>query len=281
MNLRKLMLGVGAVCLLSFPLLAQNAAPYYVLDGYGGVHAGGGAPTISPSTPYFGWDIAKAVQFVPVASSSSNYGDGIFVLDGYGGIHKGGKLSGVTTTPNTPYWGWNIARDLVYRIIDPQAYGAYSSSSSISISSSTKTVLVSFYINMPDAGYALLTASAGCWNPSAYDIAVRYGIGIDSDTTHDQGTERWNAMPTGYIASTYECDMLNTSRLISLTAGQHYFYFLAWRSGGTGTASIAFPTLMAVYINKDYRGYSRVVEPENSEVMPAPASQPSTAGVVK
>ena len=37
-------------------------AAVYVLDGLGGVHAGGGAPVLSPSTPYFGFDIARDLE---------------------------------------------------------------------------------------------------------------------------------------------------------------------------------------------------------------------------
>jgi hypothetical protein len=34
---------------------------YYVLDGFGGIHAGGGAQKIIPPTPYFGWNIARGL----------------------------------------------------------------------------------------------------------------------------------------------------------------------------------------------------------------------------
>jgi len=74
---------------------------YYVLDGYGGVHAGGGAPVMIPTAPYFGWDIAKDME---LAST------GYYVLDGYGGVHAGGGASAMT--PTTPYFGWDIARDM-------------------------------------------------------------------------------------------------------------------------------------------------------------------------
>ncbi len=75
---------------------------FYVLDGYGGIHAGGGAPDITPKTPYFGWDIARNLEMI-------SGGSGFYVLDGYGGIHAGGTASDIT--PKTPYFGWDIARD--------------------------------------------------------------------------------------------------------------------------------------------------------------------------
>jgi hypothetical protein len=86
-------------------LLEQSRATkgYYVLDGYGGVHAGGSVAALSPATPYFGWDIAKDLELTPA-------GTGYYVLDGYGGIHAGGTASAMS--PVTPYFGWNIAKDL-------------------------------------------------------------------------------------------------------------------------------------------------------------------------
>jgi len=48
----------------SAPALGQEGQ-FYVLDGFGGVHAGGGAPAISPATPYFGFDVAVDLTYVP------------------------------------------------------------------------------------------------------------------------------------------------------------------------------------------------------------------------
>jgi hypothetical protein len=76
---------------------------YYVLDGYGGVHAGGEISKISPPTPYFGWDIARDIEFM-------TNGSGYYVLDGYGGIHKGGGAPSLS--PATPYFGFDLAKDL-------------------------------------------------------------------------------------------------------------------------------------------------------------------------
>ena len=76
-----------------------------MLDGYGGIHAGGGAPVMNPVTPYFGWDIARDMEL-------NASGNGYYVLDGYGGIHTGGAAS--TLTSPTPYFGWDIAKDLEF-----------------------------------------------------------------------------------------------------------------------------------------------------------------------
>ena len=43
----------------------SDAAPpvgYYVLDAFGGVHAGGGAPVLLPATPYFGFNVAQDLE---------------------------------------------------------------------------------------------------------------------------------------------------------------------------------------------------------------------------
>ena len=80
---------------------ALDGAPgYYVLDGFGGVHAGGGAPILTP-TPYWGWDVAGDLELAPT---------GCYVLDRFGGVHAGGGAP--ILTPATPYWGWDVAGDL-------------------------------------------------------------------------------------------------------------------------------------------------------------------------
>jgi hypothetical protein len=84
-----------------FVLRLKEKRGYYVLDGYGGVHAGGNAQAMTPSTPYFGWDIAKDLELATT---------GYYALDGYGGVHAGGGASAMS--PAAPYFGWNIARDL-------------------------------------------------------------------------------------------------------------------------------------------------------------------------
>lgn len=125
---------------------ALELAPtgYYVLDKFGGVHRGGGAPLLNPATEYFAWDIARDLKVAP--------GGGIYVLDGFGGIHHGGgapnigglqlgvdiavdlelldgggwymldrngrlRAGGGAVAPlnSTPYFGFNIARDLEIR----------------------------------------------------------------------------------------------------------------------------------------------------------------------
>lgn len=94
---------LGAALLASAPLVASDA-PYYVLDGFGGVHAGGGAPVMSPATPYFGTMQAADLEIAVV---------GYYVLDVLGTVHAGGGAS--PFSPATPYFGVNVARDLELR----------------------------------------------------------------------------------------------------------------------------------------------------------------------
>ena len=43
-------------------LVELAATGVYVLDGFGGVHAGGGAPILLPGTPYFGFDVVQDLE---------------------------------------------------------------------------------------------------------------------------------------------------------------------------------------------------------------------------
>jgi hypothetical protein len=256
MKFKASIIGLGFLLIFSIPLVSQYA-PFYVLDGYGGVHAGGGAPAISPATPYFGWDIAKSFDYVPVASSSSNYGDGILVLDGYGGIHKGGKLLGISVTA-TPYFGWDIARAIVYRVVDPQAYG-YSIAETYLLLDNNMTTVASFYMNLPDDGYVFVMASAMLSNSSTtLSSAVRYGIGVDDNAAYDASTHRWASFNAGFDTNGFHSHQAaSTAKVFYLSAGQHYFYFLVQRVAGTAIVNITNRTLSAIYINKNYHGWSQ------------------------
>lgn len=91
---------VAAAVSVAGSALAQ--AGYYVLDGFGGVHAGGGATPIGAPWPYFGFDIARDIEvFAPGQ---------IYILDGYGGVHAAGGAP--VMLPSTPYFGFDIAHDL-------------------------------------------------------------------------------------------------------------------------------------------------------------------------
>ena len=84
-----------AVCEFSIP-----APGVYVLDGFGGVSSGGGAPVMSPAAPYFGFDVARDMELAAT---------GYYVLDGWGGLHSGG---GAPAMAGPPYFGFDASADL-------------------------------------------------------------------------------------------------------------------------------------------------------------------------
>lgn len=265
MSLKKLrLLGFGFVALLliSSPSFSQTW-PYYVLDGWGGVHAGGGAAAISPTSSYFGWDIAKAIDYFAVANSSTNYGHGILVLDGYGGVHKGGKLSGQSVAAST-YFGWNIARDIVARIIPPRAnYSSYNVGNT-EVTSSTYVVIRSVTIRLPDDGYVFMAANCALGNNHAtVDTTCRFAFGVDGTTPVD-GIERYIDLPSNAHPNHWHSATI--TQMDFLTAGQHTINFLIREAtaGSAGQVLYFDPTLCVILIDQSYYGTSGLPEPEES-----------------
>ncbi len=87
--------GLGAI---------DNHGHLYTLDGWGGLHADGGAPVLTSSGfwPYF--NIARSIALFPD-------GQGGYMLDGYGGVHPIGNAPAVG--PVAFWYGWDIARQIV------------------------------------------------------------------------------------------------------------------------------------------------------------------------
>lgn len=253
-----LSLGVFGLFVISTPSFAQTF-PYYVLDGYGGIHAGGGAAAISPATAYFGWDIAKAIDYVAVANTSTNYGDGLLVLDGYGGIHKGGKLSTVSLTA-TPYFGWNIARDIVARIIPPRAsYSSYTSGNT-ELTSSTFVSIWSVTLYLPDDSYVLISACCSMGNNDPTNFAVaRIAVGVDSTTTALDDLDSEEAFPAHYDSGSgwyLTWRTVARTQMAFVPAGSHTFYFLARKLGGTASLYYFSPNISVVAVDQGYYGDS-------------------------
>jgi hypothetical protein len=79
----------------------------YVLDGYGGLHpfhptTDGSASPAAITSVYWGWDIGRAVWFLPGSATAG------YVLDGWGGMNTFGGAPAIT---NSSYWkGFDIAR---------------------------------------------------------------------------------------------------------------------------------------------------------------------------
>ena len=114
---------LGMVILGDATPAAGQEGQFYVLDGFGGVHAGGGAPAMSPATPYFGFDVAVDFTYVP-AHQTIGGESGILVLDAFGGVHSGGPLRFDPPSGATPYFGFSAARAIIYRDRRPQVMSA-------------------------------------------------------------------------------------------------------------------------------------------------------------
>ena len=92
----------NAAAARSLPRLA-NGTSGYALDGWGAVHAFGGAPALDAKTSWPNWDIAR--RLVLRADGASGW-----VLDGWGGLHPFGDAPAATAG----YWpNWDIARGVV------------------------------------------------------------------------------------------------------------------------------------------------------------------------
>jgi hypothetical protein len=94
-----------------FKLCPTDNNKGYVLDGYGGLHAVGSAPTVAAGTyDYPGWDIMRSIAIAPDCQSG-------YVLDGWGAVHRFASnrvLPPAITGNQPPYWqGWDIAKAIV------------------------------------------------------------------------------------------------------------------------------------------------------------------------
>lgn len=86
-----------------------TTAAGFTLDGFGGVHPFG----FAPSGPTFaggywgGWDIARTVRINPSSTTASPFG---WVMEGFGGFHA---FNGGQDTPQAAYWNADLAVELV------------------------------------------------------------------------------------------------------------------------------------------------------------------------
>jgi len=89
------------------PGSTASQAQGYVLEGFGGLHAFGGAAD-ARVTGYWNWDAARRAIML-------SDGTGGYVMDLYGGLHPFavGSSPMPPTITNAAYWrGWAIARDI-------------------------------------------------------------------------------------------------------------------------------------------------------------------------
>lgn len=240
---------IGVLVVLVTILFAANGysdhAQYYVLDGFGGVHAGGGAAAVGPGIPYFGFDIAKGIAYVPGLT-----GDGILVLDGFGGVHNVG-LGNVA--PATPYFGFDVARAITSRNIPPRvANNAATTAIDISVASAAFQVISSTTINAPDDGFILAigTTFLSCLT-SGSDLSAHVSINVDSTAEPaaiaNMGYATWDDCTAG--GGIQNTSNQTVTHLFPVTAGAHTVNFLGRKQGGTGTARFLGRSITAVFVD--------------------------------
>lgn len=236
------------------PAVAQHAQ-YNVLDGFGGVHAAGGAAVISPPTPYFGFDVAADVAYIPLGTNAG-HGDGILVLDEYGGVHSGGALAAAPPVPSPPYFGFRAAKAIAYRNVPPRIAGD-AFFGSVTVSNTSYQAMNTAAIHAPDDGYLLVmtTATVGC--PTTGSGAAIMDLALTVDTTTVLNVPEWLVrIPPGDCAATFYTDVMTGTRLVPVSAGSHTVLLMARDHGSTMTPSLRTRTLTALFIDQDGLGSS-------------------------
>jgi len=241
---------VALATLLSASAYATHAQ-YYVLDGFGGVHAGGGAGIVSPATPYFGFDIARDLAYVPGSS-----GDGLLVLDGFGGVHLGGAVVGVF--PATPYFGFDIARAIVYRNVPPRINGSIDGST-INVASGSYVSLNSTSITAPDDGFLLVIGTTEMFCSSVLAGSSIGTINFDVDAlAGDADLDYPLVVPdcTAGVGFFLFEHVATVSGVVAVTAGSHTVHLLGRDSGGTHDPTFGDRTISAIFIDHGLFGDS-------------------------
>lgn len=143
----------------------------YVLDGFGGIHAFGGAPKASQGPYWKNWDIARKL----VVRSDNKGG---YIMDGFGGLHPFiiGNNSMPQTAKNGPYWkNWDIARDVVLNPNNNNGYvlDAFGGIHAFSVGNNTKPPAIksSYYKQSDDARKLLITD----WSKPTGYILIKNG----------------------------------------------------------------------------------------------------------
>lgn len=238
------------VAVVATPVHAQQTS-YYVLDGFGGVHAGGNAPGIS-GTPYFGFDVARDIAIV-----ADEVGAGILMLDGFGGVHPAGL--GNPPMPATPYFGFDIARAIEPHVVSPRVAGVSDTTTiRIATTSATYSLVESVTINAPAQGFLLVIARAmvACLTDFPTD-ALTGELTINVNAT----TEPTGINNTG-LATWPDCTKgggnfvpTNNQTLVQLfpvSPGNHTVNLLARKAGGSATAEVFIlgRSLNAVFVQE-------------------------------
>lgn len=261
MKLRVVLLSLATLVVFvaaAAPARAQHAQ-YYLLDGYGGVHSGDGAPIIA-SAPYFGWDIARDIVYVPVGTPSST-GDGVLVLDGFGGVHAAGALGADPPGTSPPYFGFDIARGITYRDVPPRIATASSPNFlDITTASPTFTTLASLTIYAPVNGFLHIvgTSYMSCLAPGANnDLVARLSANVDATTDGApdfMGLATWTDCSWAGASNYRPTQNQTVSFAVSVLAGQHTVNLLGRKLDGTGTLRFIGRSVTAQFIASDFQG---------------------------
>lgn len=232
---------------------AQNHAEHYVADGFGGVHAGGGAPAIVPATPYFGFDVVADIEYVAVGTPTA-IGNGVLVLDKFGGVHKGGALAAHPPAGVTPYFGFDVARAMTVRDVPPRAAGTFVHASAF-VTSTTFVVLASATIRAPDDGFLVVTATSrfGCSHASEGGHGV-FSIAVDG-TTPPLELEPEVGIPD---CDTIPLDLrsLAVTYMFPVAAGTHAVNAIGRRVSGLASLSFTDVSITVVFIDRNGNGSS-------------------------
>ena len=245
------------------PAWAQHSH-YYILDGYGGVHSGDGAPIIT-SAPYFGWDIARDIAYVPVGTATST-GDGMLVLDGFGGAHPAGAL--IADPPGTapPYFGFDIARGIVTRNVPPRVDGASYGVFPV-LDSTTWVNIESATVHAPVDGFLFVAGSVNLYCADTGNANAQIGVNVDGLNQLD-----------GYFFDAPDCtdfvgdrtDNVAITTLFPVTAGSHTANLVGQRTMGTADVYTDGTSIVALFVARD--GQGDLMLPGTTVAQPRPAS---------
>lgn len=265
MSLRRVALVFVILAVGALPARAQNHAPHYVLDAFGGVHAAGGAPAIVPATPYFGFDVATSIEYIPIGTAAAS-GDGILVLDKWGGVHRGGALVANPPSGSTPYFGFDAARDVVFRDVPPRIVSvAETSILDLHTASAAFSTLASATIYAPTGGFlhVLGRSYMGCVSSAGTDLVAELSANVDSTgpgPNRFQGWATWadcNRASLVYFASRNQ----TVSFVTYVPAGPHTVYLLGRKESGTGELRFADRTLVVQFVAQNSHGQITMPEP--------------------
>lgn len=236
----------------ALPIVAwAQHAEHYVLDAFGGVHAGGGAPVVSPGTPYFGFDVAADIVFVPVGNATAT-GDGILVLDRFGGVHNGGALAADPPGSGTPYFGFDAARAIIYRDIPSRVASGFSNAGLV-VTTASFVTLASASIYAPDDGYLLVNgvSELHCGTGSG-SAQIETSLALDG-TTPPTGFDLLQRIPD---CAVLDSRVIAATYLFPVSAGVHAVNLVGRMIAAPVNLIFTDRSITVLFVDKDAFGHS-------------------------